>query len=178
MRRLAATAGLVVAVAGGLFVWVSRGPREGDQAPLFALAGSDGSVHRLADYRHRQAVVLAWFPKAYTRGCTLECRSLATHGDSIMKYDVAFFMASVDPLEDSAAFARAERATFPLLADPAKVTAISYGVLNPLLGVANRWTFYIGRDGSILSIDKEIHPATSAQDIAATLHRLGVPEHH
>jgi thioredoxin-dependent peroxiredoxin len=40
----------------------------GDTAPEFALAGSDGKTHRLSDYRGRQAVVLAWFPRAFTSG--------------------------------------------------------------------------------------------------------------
>ena len=43
--------------------------------------------------------MLAWFPHAYTRGCTIECKSLAEHGDMITQYDVAYFMISVDPLD-------------------------------------------------------------------------------
>ncbi len=42
--------------------------KAGDVAPEFALAGTDGKVHRLSDHRGRQAVVLAWFPKAFTSG--------------------------------------------------------------------------------------------------------------
>jgi len=42
--------------------------RPGDQAPEFSLAGSDGKTHTLSDYKGKQAVVLAWFPKAFTGG--------------------------------------------------------------------------------------------------------------
>lgn len=49
----------------------------GDMAPDFSLPGSDGKTYQLSDYRGKQAVVLAWFPKAYTYGCTIECKSLA-----------------------------------------------------------------------------------------------------
>lgn len=42
--------------------------KPGDPAPEFSLVGSDGQTHRLADYRGKQAVVLAWFPKAFTGG--------------------------------------------------------------------------------------------------------------
>jgi peroxiredoxin Q/BCP len=42
--------------------------------------------------------VLAWFPKANTHGCTIECKSLAENGDQIRQFDVTYFMASIDPL--------------------------------------------------------------------------------
>src|SRR3954466_6075041 len=71
----------------------------GDKAPDFTLQGSDGKTYKLADFKGKQAVVLAWFPKALTSGCTLECKSLAEHGDLIRAYNVTYFMASVDPLE-------------------------------------------------------------------------------
>jgi peroxiredoxin Q/BCP len=85
-------------------------------------------------------------------------------------------MASVDPLEGdqgNAAFAKAQNADFPLLSDPTKKTAEAYGVLNPK-GMSNRWTYYIGKDGKILAIDKAVKPATSAEDMAAKLGELKV----
>jgi peroxiredoxin Q/BCP len=145
----------------------------GDPAPDFTLKASNGRTYKGSDFRNKQAIVLAWFPKAYTRGCTLECKSLAEHGDLIKKYDVAYFMISVDPLDQNTAFAAQQHADFPLLSDPTKKTADAYGVLGAM-GVANRWTFYIGKDGKILSIDKDVKPATSAEDMAAKLHDLGV----
>ena len=145
----------------------------GDPAPDFTLEGSDGKTHSLEDYRGKQAVVLAWFPKAYTRGCTIECKSLAEKGHLIREYDVTYFMASVDPLKDNVGFAEETRADFPLLSDPDKHVAEAYGVLHPL-GYAKRYTFYIGVDGRILKIDSEVNPETSAEDMAATLGALGV----
>jgi peroxiredoxin Q/BCP len=79
----------------------------GDMAPDFTLQGTDGKTHKLSDYRGKQAVVIAWFPRAFTQGCTIECKSLAENGDKIRRYDVAYFMASVDPLEQNMAFAKA-----------------------------------------------------------------------
>src|SRR5690554_4279611 len=145
----------------------------GDMAPDFELPGSDGKVHRLADYRGKQAVVLAWFPKAYTSGCTIECKSLAENGHLIREYDVAYFMASVDPLSKNKGFAAETGADFPLLSDEDKAVARAYGVLHPL-GFARRHTFYIGKDGQILKIDTDVKPASSAEDMAATLGELGV----
>ena len=148
----------------------------GDKAPDFQLSASDGKTYKLSDYAGKQAVVLAWFPAAFTQGCTIECKSLAEHGADIRKYDATYFMASVDPLEGekgNKAFAEAHKADFPLLSDPTKKTAEAYGVLNAR-GVANRWTFYIGKDGKIAYIDKAVKPATSAEDMAAKLGELNV----
>ncbi len=146
----------------------------GDMAPNFTLQASDGKTYTLADYRDKQAVVIAWYPKAYTKGCTIECKSLAQNGHLIREYDVAYFMASVDSLEDNTGFAKETAADFPLLSDPTKATAKAYGVLVPLLNYSKRHTFYIGKDGRILKIDTDINPETSAQDMAKTLGELGM----
>ena len=146
----------------------------GDMAPDFTLQASDGKTYTLSDFRDKQAVVVAWFPKAYTRGCTIECKSLAENGHLIREYDVTYFMASVDPLEDNTGFAEETGADFPLLSDPTKEVASAYGVLMPVMGVAKRHTFYIDKDGRILKIDTDINPGTAARDMARTLEELGV----
>ncbi len=153
----------------------AQGPelKVGDQAPDFSLEASDGKTYKLSDFRGKKAVVVAWFPKAFTSGCTIECKSLAENGHLIRKYNTAYFMASVDPITDNKGFAEQQKADFPLLSDPTKKTAEAYGVLNAR-GMANRWTFYIGKDGKILAIDKTVKPATSAEDMAAKLAELGV----
>jgi len=167
----------------------------GDMAPDFTLQGTDGKTHKLSEYRGKQAVVIAWFPKAFTQGCTIECKSLAENGDKIRMYDVSYFMASVDNVEDNTKFAKAtsvtlqgrnggpatvvdkKEADFPMLADPTKETATKYGVLNPG-GLANRWTFYIDKAGKISYIEKTVRPATSAEDMVAKLGDLKVPMLH
>jgi peroxiredoxin Q/BCP len=162
----------------------------GDMAPDFTLQGTDGKTHRLSEYRGKQAVVVAWFPKAFTGGCTIECKSLAENGDKIQKYQVAYFMASVDPLEDNMRFAKAtsvtlgqganakvvekKEADFPMLSDPTKATAKAYGVLNEQAGVANRWTFYMDKTGKVAAIDTAVKPATSAEDMIAKMNELKI----
>jgi peroxiredoxin Q/BCP len=143
----------------------------GDAAPDFTLPASDGKTYHLADFKGQSAVVLAWFPKAFTQGCTIECKSLAENGHLIKGYRAAYFMASVDPLDQNTKFGAEHKADFPLLSDPEKKTAAAYGVLNQG-GMANRWTFYIGKDGKIQFIDKAVKPATSAEDMAAKLGEL------
>lgn len=145
----------------------------GDMAPDFSLEATDGRTYRLSEFKDKQAVVIAWFPMAYTRGCTIECKSLAENGHLIKKYQVKYFMASVDPIDKNRGFAEKHKADFPLLSDPEKTAAEAYDVLN-LFGVAKRITFYIGIDGKILAIDKDVTPKSSAEDMAATLGALGV----
>jgi thioredoxin-dependent peroxiredoxin len=157
--------------ASAAFAQTSVELKVGDAAPNFTLPASDGKTYTLADFKGKQAVVVAWFPKAFTQGCTIECKSLAEKGHLIKGYQATYFMASVDPLEENTKFGAEHKADFPLLSDPTKKTAEAYGVLNRM-GVANRWTFYIGKDGTIQYIDKAVKPATSAEDMAAKLGEL------
>ena len=178
MRALM-TIGLAAVVAVGVAAQAPAPAVElkvGDMAPDFSLAASDGKTYKLSDFRGKRAVVVAWFPKAFTQGCTIECKSLAANGDKIRKFDVAYFMASVDPLEGeqgNAAFAKAYNADFPLLSDADKSVATKYGVLNPR-GLANRWTFYIDKNGRIAHIDRAVNAPTSAEDMIARLGELKV----
>ena len=143
----------------------------GDMAPDFTLTGSDGKTYSLADFRGKKPVVIAWFPKAFTAGCTLECKSLAANGDRLRRFDIAYFMASVDTPEDNAKFALSEKADVPLLSDPDKSVAAKFGVLAPR-GFANRWTYYIDKSGRIAYIDRAVNPDTSAEDMLARLAQL------
>jgi peroxiredoxin Q/BCP len=79
----------------------------------------------------------------------------------------------VDDAETNRKFAESLGADFPILADPGKDVARAYGVLGPF-GVARRWTFYIGPDGKVLYVDKEVKTSTAGADIAARLETLGI----
>src|SRR5688572_12465869 len=166
----------IVTMLGAATVVTAAELKVGDPAPDFKLQASDGKTYRLSDFKGKKAVVVAWFPKAFTSGCTIECKSLAANGAKIRKYDVAYFMASVDPVEGekgNKAFAESEKADFPILSDPTKEVATAYGVLNER-GMSSRWTFYIDKDGRIAAIDKAVKPATSAEDMLAKLAELKV----
>jgi peroxiredoxin Q/BCP len=197
MRRFLVCA-LVVALAS-IGAWAQAPAQSavptlkvGDMAPDFSLPGTDGKTHKLSDYRGKSAVVVAWFPKAFTGGCTIECKSLADNGDKIQKYQVTYFMASTDPLEENIKFAKAttvtlagrggaaptvvekKEADFPMLSDPAMATARAYGVVDGQRTTASRWTFYIDKTGKIAAIDTAVRPATSAEDMIAKLEELKV----
>jgi thioredoxin-dependent peroxiredoxin len=200
MRALL-TMGLMASLAVGTVL--AQGPpgaapavptvvKVGDMAPDFSLQGTDGKTHKLSEYRGKQAVVVAWFPRAFTQGCTIECKSLAENGDKIKQYDVAYFMASTDSIEENTKFAKAtsvtlqgrgggaativekKEADFPLLSDPSKEVATKYGVLMANGQMANRWTFYIDKTGKVVAIDTAVRPATSAEDMITKLAELKI----
>ena len=186
MRALFAI-GLAAALAVPLMAQAPAAElKVGDPAPNFKLQATDGKTYQLSDFKGKKAVVVAWFPKAFTQGCTIECKSLAENGDRIRKFDVAYFMASVDPLEDNIRFAKATKvelngqtvekkeADFPMLSDPSKETAKAYGVLAANGAFAQRWTFYIDKTGKVVAIDTTVRPATSAEDMIARLDALKV----
>jgi peroxiredoxin Q/BCP len=82
----------------------------------------------------------------------------------------------VDPPGTNKSFAQSLGADYPLLSDPTKKVAAAYGVVDADQPFASRWTFYIGTDGRILYIDKQVSPASHGKAIAAKLAELGVPK--
>jgi len=146
--------------------------KPGDTAPDFSLAASDGRTYRLAELRGR-IVVMAWFPKAFTAGCTMECKSLGLSKAALGAYDAAIFAASCDTADTNRDFAASTGVEFPILSDPDTTVARAYGVLGPL-GLPSRWTVYVGADGRILAVDREVRAFSHGADIMQALERFGV----
>jgi thioredoxin-dependent peroxiredoxin len=87
---------------------------------------------------------------------------------------VAYFTASVDSPETNKKFAESLELDYPILSDPGKEVAKAYGVITGDKAYASRWTFYIGQDGRILHIDKQVSPASHGQDVVDRLKALGI----
>jgi len=145
----------------------------GDPAPDFAIQGSDGKTYKLADLKGK-AVVVAWYPKAFTGGCTKECKSFKEQGAAMRKYDVTYFTASTDDVKKNTEFAKSLDADYVILSDPEGKTATAYGIYNAEKNFANRVTFIIGPDGKILDIDKMVKTENHGQDVANKLKEIGV----
>lgn len=144
----------------------------GEQAPGLKLVGTDGKTYDIADFKGKKAIVVAWFPKADTPGCTAECKSLRENGAALKKINVAYFTASVDDADANKRFAEKLKLDYPILSDPDKSVARAYGVLGPR-GVASRWTFYIDKEGVIRHIDKQVRARSHGEDIARMCQQLG-----
>ena len=149
-------------------------PAVGDAAPDFSLPGSDGKSHKLSDFRGRKGVVLAWFPKANSAHCSAECKSLRESGAAISGAGAALFAISVDDAATNKRFAESLGLDYPVLSDASKDVAKAYGVLNPANGLAQRWTFFIGKDGKIRQIDQAVQPTTHGESVAQQAKKLGL----
>ncbi len=146
--------------------------KEGDPAPDFTLPGSDGKTYSLSQFKGESPVVIAFFPKAFTSGCTLECKTIAESKDILGQYNVTYFMASVDEPELNKKFAEKHEVSFPILSDPSKAMAEKYGVLSER-GFAVRWTFYIDEQGIIKKIDKQIQVRDAGKQLLNNFKALG-----
>jgi len=102
----------------------------GDTAPAFTLADADGNRVSLADYAGRNVVVY-FYPKAATPGCTTEACDFRDNLASLASAGYAVVGVSADPVEDLRAFADAERLTFPLASDADHAVADAYGTWGP-----------------------------------------------
>jgi thioredoxin-dependent peroxiredoxin len=151
----------------------TSGPNVGDVAPDFTLQASDGKTYKLSDFQGQAGRRRGLVPEGVHAGLHDRVQVARRERALDRKYDVTYFMASVDPIEDNTRFAAEQNADFPLLSDPTKEVATAYGVLSER-GFASRWTFYIDKDGRVAAIDKAVKPATSAEDMAAKLGELGV----
>ena len=165
--------GLALVFAFGSNASAADAPKVGDVAPDFEMVGSDGKTYKLSDMKGK-AVVVAWYPRAFTGGCTKECKAFKEQGGSIREYNVAYFTASTDPAETNKKFAESLGVDYPILSDPDGSVATKYGIYNPERKAAQRWTFYIGADGKILHIDKTVKTESHGADVAAKLKELGV----
>ncbi|MFO0888634.1 MAG: peroxiredoxin [Isosphaeraceae bacterium] len=178
MHRISWIAPRLLGVAAALAMTgalaLAEAPKVGDPAPAFSLQGSDGKTYSLADFKGKSAVVLAWFPKAFTPGCTKECKSFAQGGSALKGLNVAYFTASVDAPDYNKKFAESLDCDYPILSDPDKSVAKAYGVVHEGRPVPERWTFYIDKEGIIRAIDKKVDTSNAAADAAAKLKELGI----
>src|SRR5688572_22837149 len=145
----------------------------GDPAPDFEMKGSDGRTYKLSDFKGKKMVVIAWYPKAFTPGCTAECKSLKGQGQLLKPLDVAYFTASTDTPETNKKFAESLGLDYPILSDPTLETAKAYGVVEGEKKTASRWTFYIDKQGKIAHIDKSVATASHGGDILQKILDMG-----
>lgn len=142
----------------------------GMPAPDFALPDAHGVRHRLEDYSG-QWLVLYFYPKDDTPGCTTEACAFRDELELIHKLDARVVGVSVDDAESHRAFMEKYDLPFPLLSDPEGRVAERYGAQGKWLGIviAKRHTFLIGPDGAIRHIWREVRPESHAREVVAIL---------
>ncbi len=141
-----------------------KSPAVGTPAPLFELTGSDGKPHEMATHFGRRPVVLYFYPKADTPGCTRQACGFRDAIGAYQKLDVPVFGISPDPVKDVTKFAKKFELSFLLLADSNHAVCEKYGVWveksmygKTYMGAA-RTTFVIGKDGNVAHVFEKVKP--------------------
>jgi peroxiredoxin len=123
----------------------------GTQAPDFTMRDQNNELVSLSDFRGQKAVLLVFYPFAFTGICTGELGQINANLAALANDEVQVLTVSIDSSYSHKIFAQKDGLDFPLLADfwPHGAVASAYGVFNDEVGVANRGTFLIDRDGVI-----------------------------
>ncbi len=147
-------------------------PNMGNLAPAFSLPDQDGKQHALKDYRG-QIVLVYFYPKALTSGCTVQACGLRDSSKALAKLGVSVFGISTDPQKLLRKFTDKEKLNFMLLSDADHAVAEKYGVWGPkkFMGRAyiglHRMSFIIDRDGKLRHIMEKVNMKTHHDDVLA-----------
>ena len=181
MKLNSIIAATLVAALVAVFGFTSTGVANdqvavGETAPEFELSDQDGQLHSLEDYRD-QWVVLYFYPKDETPGCTTEACEFRDNIFAFRDLNAQILGVSLDDVESHKAFAENHGLPFPLLADVDGLAATAYGVKTRMLGmeIAKRQTFIIGPDGKIAKHYAKVDPSAHSKQVLADLAELGAP---
>jgi len=145
-------------------------PSEGQMAPTFTLPSQDGSPISLGQY-HGKWVVLYFYPRDMTTGCTIEAHKFQDALPQFEAKNAVILGVSVDSTDSHKQFCTKDGLTFHLLADTDHKVVSAYGSLGGFNGIviANRNTFLIDPKGKIAKVWVKVNPQTSASDVLAAI---------
>lgn len=153
-------------------------PKTGNIAPAFSLKNQDGEKVSLKDFRDKKNVVLYFYPKAMTPGCTVQACGLRDSMKELEERDVVVLGVSPDPVERLPRFIEKQNLNFTLLSDEDHAVAEKYGCWGmkkfmgkEFMGLI-RTTFIIGKDGRLLKIMNKFKTKTHHEDLLAQLDEL------
>ena len=166
-------AGLIVFVVASRFFSAGTMPAAGSMAPDFSLSSQDGSQVALKDYRGKW-VVLYFYPKDFTSGCTMEARNFQRDLAEYQRRNAVILGVSVDSAESHRKFCAKEGLNFRLLADTSHQVAKQYGsLLNfGVAAMAARHTFLIDPQGKIAREYESVNPTKHSQEVLAAIDRF------
>jgi thioredoxin-dependent peroxiredoxin len=145
-------------------------PAVGQTAPTFSLPSQDGTAISLDQY-HGKWVVLYFYPKDMTTGCTIEAHNFQNAQDQFAAKNAVILGVSVDSTDSHKQFCAKDGLTFHLLSDTDHKVVSEYGSLGGFSGVviANRNTFLIDPKGNIAKVWVKVSPANAASDVLAAI---------
>jgi len=168
---------LMFLLAPGFWAAASEQLALGEPAPEFELSDQNGQLHSLEDYRD-QWVVLYFYPKDETPGCTTEACGFRDSIFAFKKINAQILGVSLDDVESHLKFAENHGLPFPLLADIEGEAAEAYGVKTKRFGMtlAKRQTFLISPDGTLAKHYEEVDVDEHSTQVLADLKELGASE--
>jgi peroxiredoxin Q/BCP len=168
---------LIIAVLVMVFGWkianAGNVPQSGTEAPDFSLPSQDGSQISLKDFRGKW-VVLYFYPKDFTSGCTVEAHNFQRDQAEYAKRNAVILGVSVDSADSHKKFCDKEGLNFKLLADTERKVSQLYGsAMNfAIAHIAARHTFLIGPDGRIERSYTSVNPGSHSREVLAALDQL------
>lgn len=150
-------------------------PDIGQEAPDFRLRGPGGAWTTLSEYRGDRAVVLVFYPLAFSPVCSHQLPEIQKALPRFQELGASVFGISVDSHWSNAAFARSLGLDFPLLSDWKHEASRAYGVLVPEAGISGRAVFVVGKDGRIVHVEvsENMGDVEKVPDVVRALAALG-----
>jgi len=149
--------------------------KTGNLAPAFTLLDQHGRKVSLKDFRGSHNVVLYFYPKAMTPGCTTQACGLRDSQKALAKLDAVVLGVSPDPVARLGKFIDKEKLNFTLLSDEDHAVAEKYGAWGlkkfmgrEFMGIL-RTTFIIGKDGKLKHVMDKVNTKTHHDDVLALL---------
>jgi peroxiredoxin Q/BCP len=155
-------------------------PKVGNLAPAFTLKDQDGNKVSLKDFRGEKNVVVYFYPKAMTPGCTVQACGLRDSKKTLDKLDTVVLGISPDPVARLAKFIDKENLNFTLLSDEDHAITEKYGAwgLKKFMGRESmgvlRSSFIVGKDGRLKHVMEKVKTKTHHDDIVALIRELGL----
>jgi peroxiredoxin Q/BCP len=148
-------------------------PAVGQLAPTFTLPSQDGSQISLDSFRGKW-VVLYFYPKDMTSGCTIEAHNFQRDQAQFDAANAVILGVSLDTPDSHKQFCTKEGLTFRLLADPEHKVVDAYGALGSFAGfkIANRYTFLIDPAGKIAKVWTKVDVHSHSEEVLAAIHEL------
>lgn len=182
MKYVRVTLGLLAAVAAcAMLMFAAAVPPVGTTAPAFTLPSQEGSQVSLNDFKGKW-VVLYFYPKDFTQGCTIEARNFQEDQSKYTALNAAIVGVSADSVDSHKDFCTKENLTFKTLADPSGKMIDAYGSLNKLDGkmkerfnqdhIAARNTFLIDPQGKVAKVYTMVNPNMHSREVLADLASL------
>ncbi len=167
---------LIILLLSNFYLFLSCGGnaanlKVGNSAPNFTLEDAFGTKYSLSDYKGKSPVVVYFYPKANTPGCTTEACGIRDNWSKFKENNITVLGISVDSKQAIKNFIADHNLNFPLLSDESKTVSKEYGVLNDL-GEDSRITFIVDKSRNIADIIRDVDVSTHADEVFAKAIKL------